>query len=149
MKGSMTHTATLGDDAGGNITRINNAFDKIPQRLASVEAQLETYHSQQENARAELGKPFEKEQEFTEKSARLAELDSMLNIDGKPDAVIMGGADEEIGADEDTAIAAKTPPISAKGKPSLLETLEKNEAKSKAMFGGGNTEKSKKDEVIV
>ena len=36
MKGSMTYTATLGDDGGGNITRINNAFERIPQRLTSA-----------------------------------------------------------------------------------------------------------------
>jgi len=62
MKGSMTHTAALGDDAGGNITRINNAFDRISQRLKSVEERLETLYQQQKNAQAELGKPFEREQ---------------------------------------------------------------------------------------
>jgi len=134
MKGSMTHSATLGNDGGGNISRINNAFDKIPQRLASVEAQLETLHSQQETAKSELGKPFEREHELTEKSARLAELDSLLNMDERPDAVVIGGESEEI-AD----IAAKTTradPISAKAKLSLLETLERNAEKSRAIYGG-------------
>ena len=54
MKGSMTHVVNLGDDASGNITRINNAFDRIPQRLQSVEAQLQSYYDQVENAKAEL-----------------------------------------------------------------------------------------------
>ena len=147
MKGSMTHTATLGDDSGGNITRINNAFDRIPQRLASVESQLETLYNQQTTAKAELGKPFEREQELVEKTARLAELDSMLNMDGNPDVVVMGGDDEDPDVD-DTSVAAKSVPAIAKGKPSLLETLEKNAEKSKIMFGGG-TKKTKREETEI
>jgi len=146
MKGSMTHTAALGSDGGGNITRINNAFDRIPQRLASVEAQLETLYKQQENARAELGKPFERERELAEKSARLAELDSMLNMDEKPDIVVMSGDEEEPDVDDED-IAAKSAPMSAKEKPSLLATLEKNAEKSRAMFGGGS-EKSKSEHSL-
>ena len=152
MKGSMTHTAALGEDGGGNITRINNAFDRIPQRLASVKAQLETLYSQQENAKTELGKPFEREQELTEKSARLAELNSMLDLDKQPNVVIMGDVDED---PDDADISVKEKPmggitetISAKGKPSVLDMLEKNEAKSKALFGGG-TEKTKHEEITV
>ena len=99
-----------------------------------MEAQLETLYKQQENAKVELGKPFEREQELTEKSARLAELDSMLNMDEKPDIVVMGGDDEEPDVD-DEAIAAKSTPMSAKERPSLLATLEKNAEKSRAMFG--------------
>ena len=147
MKGSMTYTATLGDDGGGNITRINNAFDRISQRLTSVEAQLDTLYNQQENARAELGKPFEREQELTDKTARLAELDSMLNMDESPDVVVMGDDGEEPDID-DTDIAAKSVSVSAKSKPSLLETLERNAEKSRAMFGGG-VEKTKREEVTV
>jgi len=145
MKGSMTHTAVLGDDSGGNITRINNAFDRIPQRLASSEAQLETLYQQQENARAELGKPFEREQELTEKSARLAELDSMLNIDEKPEIVVMDCVDDEM---DDIDVAAKSAPMSAKERPSLLATLERNAEKSRAMFGGA-AEKNKCEEVTI
>ena len=145
MKGCMTHSASLGDDSGGNITRINNAFDKIPQRLTSVEAQLENLYNQQENARAELGKPFQREQELTERTARLAELDTMLNIDGKPEVIVIGGADDEV-ADTDEA-AAKSVPMSAKTRPSLLATLERNAEKSRAMFGG--TGLLKREEAVI
>jgi len=145
MKGSMTHTAVLGDDSGGNITRINNAFDRIPQRLMSSEAQLETLYQQQGNARAELGKPFEREQELIEKSARLAELDSMLNIDEKPEIVVMDCVDDEM---DDIDVAAKAAPMSAKERPSLLATLEKNAEKSRVMFGSA-VEKTKREEVTI
>ena len=155
MKGCMTHTATLGNDSSGNITRINNAFDKIPARLASVEAQLETLYSQQANAKAELGKPFEFEQELTEKSMRLAELDSMLNLDEKPDTVVLDDVVEETAdcdiaakANKNNLMSVKAEPASKKEKPSVLALLEKNAEKSKAMFGC-NVEKVKRGEVTV
>ena len=126
MKGAMTHTVNLGDDAFGNITRINNAFDRIPQRLQSVEAQLQTLYDQTENAKAELDKPFPFETEFAEKSARLAELDAMLNMDEQPEPTLIG--DDEIAAK--TTAQAMT-----KEKPSILDALKQGAEKSKAMFG--------------
>ena len=153
MKGSMTHTAALGDDAGGNITRINNAFDRIPQRLISVEERLETLCQQQKNAQAELGKPFEREQEMTDKQARLDELNSMLDLDKQPQTVIMDDVDNET-ADVITVAAKTATPmgelpdkVSAKGKPSLLESLDRYAEKSKAMFNGG-TDKPKREDII-
>jgi len=126
MKGDMTHTTTLGNDASGNITRINNAFDKIPMRLRSSEAQLRTLYEQIELAKAELDKPFAHEAELAEKSARLAELDAMLNMDETPEPSLIG----------DEVIAAKTTmPISAKEKPSILEALKQGAEKSKSLFG--------------
>jgi len=86
MKGRMTHTATLGGDSSGNITRLNNALDKIPDRLRSSEAQLENHLTQMEVTKTELAKPFMFETEYAEKTARLAELDAQLNMDGKPDS---------------------------------------------------------------
>ena len=128
---SMTHTATLGDDSSGNITRINNAFDRIPERLNSVEVQLQTLTAQMENARIELEKPFAFEAELAEKSARLAELDASLNMDDRPAERPEGELAPVAGE-----TAAKAAPISAKEKPSILETLKINAEKSRQMFGG-------------
>jgi hypothetical protein len=141
MKGAMTYTAALGEDSSGNITRINNAFDRIPQRLKSVEAQLQTLIDQVENARAELEKPFAFEVELAEKSARLAELDAMLNMDNRP-AEIAGDEHTEAGRSDDglapgtVEVAGKAEPFVAKEKPSILATLKQNAEKSRRMFGG-------------
>jgi hypothetical protein len=89
LKGAMTHNTFLGADPSGNISRINNAFDKIPERLKSVETQLAATQQQIGSAKAELDKPFSQEAELAEKSARLAALDALLNMDDKPEA---GGA---------------------------------------------------------
>jgi hypothetical protein len=79
----MTHTVPLGSDPAGNISRIDNALEKINTTLETSEARLETLYSQVENAKIELAKPFPQEAVLTEKSARLAELDSLLSLDGK------------------------------------------------------------------
>lgn len=79
----MTHRVELGSDARGNLVRIENALDKMPERLRSVQEQLENLYNQQAAAKAEVGKPFPQEQELAAKTARLIELDMELNLDGK------------------------------------------------------------------
>ena len=100
----MTHRVELGTDAKGNLLRIENALDKMPDRLASVNAELDDLYAQKESARAELGKPFPFEQELAEKTARLVELDTALNLDGR------GQAQPEH--------------VAAKQKPSILQKLK-------------------------
>ena len=83
LKGQMTHQAILGADPRGNLTRIDNALAQMPQRLESVKAQLDNLYQQQSAAKEEVGRPFPYEDELREKSARLTELDTLLNIDSK------------------------------------------------------------------
>ena len=83
LKGQMTHRVELGSDARGNLVRIENALDKMPERLRSVQEQLENLYNQQAAAKTEVGKPFPQEQELAAKTARLIELDMELNLDGK------------------------------------------------------------------
>jgi hypothetical protein len=80
----------------GNITRINNALEAIPQYLENSVTQKETLTSELTIAKGEMGKPFPREAELTEKTARLVQLNALLNLDGK----------QEVKQD----IAAKTPP---------------------------------------
>ena len=83
LKGQMTHRATLGTDPRGNLTRIDNALSQMPQRLEAVKNQLDNLYQQQASAKAEVGKPFPFEDDLRVKSARLAELDVLLNMDGR------------------------------------------------------------------
>jgi hypothetical protein len=82
MRGAMTYQIELGTDALGNIARINNALDRLPERLGGARETLAEIGRQAEAARAELEKPFEQEAELQEKEARLALLNADLNIDG-------------------------------------------------------------------
>ena len=92
LKGQMTHRAMLGTDPRGNLTRIDNALSQMPQRLEAVKNQLDNLYQQQAAAKAEVGKPFPFEDDLRVKSARLTELDVLLNMDGRsrpaPEAVL-------------------------------------------------------------
>ena len=83
LKGRMNHRVTLGKDARGNLTRIDNALNAMPDRLQNVRNTLDALTAQMETAKAELGKPFPQEDELRTKSARLAELNAELNIDDR------------------------------------------------------------------
>lgn len=82
LKGAIAYNVELGTDARGNLVRIDNALDKIPERLADYETTLANLLQQQEAAKSEINKPFQYEEELRVKSARLAELDAELNIGG-------------------------------------------------------------------
>ena len=83
LKGKMNHRVTLGKDARGNLTRIDNALNAMSDRLQNVRNTLDALTAQMETAKAELGKPFPQEDELRTKSARLAELNAELNIDDR------------------------------------------------------------------
>ena len=96
LKGKMTHRASLGTDPRGNLTRIDNALTQMPQRLKATKAQLDDLYQQQAAAKVEVGKPFPYEDDLRVKSARLVELDTLLNLDGRgrsqPESVIAKSA---------------------------------------------------------
>ena len=96
LKGQMTHRASLGTDPRGNPTRIDNALTQMPQRLEAAKAQLDNLYQQQAAAKEEVGKPFPYEEDLRVKSARLVELDTLLNLDGRgrsqPESVIAKSA---------------------------------------------------------
>lgn len=82
LKGAVAYQVELGTDARGNLIRMDNALDKIPERLEDYETTLANLLQQQEAAKSEINKPFQYEEELRVKSARLAELDAELNIGG-------------------------------------------------------------------
>ena len=81
LHGAVSHPMEVGNDARGNITRLDNAIAQIPKRLAATTEHLATVRQQIDAARSEAGKPFPQEAELRTKSARLAELDAALNMD--------------------------------------------------------------------
>jgi len=83
LKGQMSHRVSLGKDARGNLTRIDNVLSAIPERIQNIQNSLDSIYAQMETAKAEVDKPFPQEEELRQKSARLAELNAELNIDDK------------------------------------------------------------------
>ena len=80
LQGATTHNVELGTSASGNLTRIENAINGIPQRLEEVKSQLSNYHSQVQATEEELKKDFPYADELREKSARLAQLNTELTM---------------------------------------------------------------------
>jgi len=84
LRGTVSHRTEVGNSAEGNIIRIENALATIPKRLEDTKSHLAGMHQQMDVAKEEVGKPFPQEKELQVKSARLAELDSELNMDQHP-----------------------------------------------------------------
>lgn len=88
LVGALRHTFDLGKDELGNITRIDNAIDRIEQDLGDTKRSLEETRQQTEQTKAEVEKPFAQENELKEKTERLSVLDRELDM-GRPDDVVM------------------------------------------------------------
>ena len=94
LKGTLSHTVTLGADVFGNITRLDNALENLTDHLQIEKSFLEDTKGQLANARAELDTPFAREEELAEKSRRLKELNILLNMDQK-DKTLMDDTPDE------------------------------------------------------
>jgi len=102
LRGSMTYQAELGTDTFGNITRINNALSDLPKKLEGAKSQLETLYQQQDAAKQELAKPFALAGQLAEKEARLALVNSELNIDGDGGFDVLNDTDSrDVGMEQD------------------------------------------------
>ena len=91
----LRHTVTLGTDIFGNIQRLDNTLGAFEERMAACTEQLENTRVQLENAKAEVQKPFPQEEELKTKSARLNELNAMLNLDKRENEIVDGERGEE------------------------------------------------------
>ena len=128
LKGQMSHRVELGKDARGNLVRIDNVLNNMPERLTAQKARTENLYAQIDAAKAELGKPFPQETELRDKSARLAELNAELNIDDRTPM-------EQLA--EETPVVAKS-----NVRPSVLEKL-------RAPLPEQHTQKPKQKELEV
>ena len=81
LRGELSYPVPLGDDPRGNIVRLDNAIDNFADRIADAENARQNLEQQKQAAEVEVAKPFAQEEELAEKSARLAELDALLNIE--------------------------------------------------------------------
>lgn len=114
MKQNLSYTAELANDPSGNITRINNALEKIPESLKAQETRLSTLQVELENAREEADRPFPKEEELKTKSARLSQLNIELDMDrGSSDKLAREDGEE---------------PRTEGAKPSILKALKQFDA---------------------
>ena len=94
LKGATSRTVTLGDDANGNIIRLDNGIERFAESLSLAENDLENTQNQLETAMKEVQKPFIQEEELKTKLARLDELNILLNMDKTENEIVGGEPDE-------------------------------------------------------
>ena len=94
LKGATSRNVTLGDDAYGNITRLDNGIEKFAESLTFAENELENTQNQFEIAKKEVQKPFAQEEELKAKLSRLDELNILLNMDKTENEIVGGEPDE-------------------------------------------------------
>ena len=100
MIGQLRHTVTLGTDVFGNLQRMDNALEGLPIKEQTCREQLSNLQTQLETAKAEVQKPFPREEELTTKTARLEELNTLLNLDHKEPEIVDTEPDEDQRAPE-------------------------------------------------
>ena len=98
LVGQATHTTELGSDAAGNMVRLQNVVAALPQEVSGLRSNLQQLRVQLDSAKEELQQPFLQEQELNDKSARLAELDALLNVGN--DAPVLEGEAEVVNEDD-------------------------------------------------
>ncbi len=125
VKHDSVSTVKLGADAIGNITRINNLLEGLPQRLETTERELSAVEERLANAKEEVGKPFPKEAELIQMMERLAELNALLNMDERENT--------ETEKDQDTE--KEVSQEAAKTKPSIHERLQEIKEKAREVTG--------------
>ncbi len=94
LKGATSRNVTLGDDAYGNITRLDNGIEKFAESLTFAENELENTQNQFEIAKKEVQKPFAQEEDLKAKLSRLDELNILLNMDKTENEIVGGEPDE-------------------------------------------------------
>ena len=94
LKGATSRNVPLGDDAHGNIIRLDNGIERFAESLSLAENDLENTKNQLETAKKEVQKPFIGEEELKTKLARLDELNILLNMDKRDNEIVGGEPDE-------------------------------------------------------
>ena len=94
LKGELGYPVTLGTDTFGNITRLDNALEGLPKRLEMNEMELDNLKKQFETAKVDVERPFPQEEELKTKTARLNELNVLLNVDKRENEIVGGEPDE-------------------------------------------------------
>ena len=95
MIGQLRHTVTLGTDVFGNLQRMDNALEGLPIKEQACLEQLSNFQTQLKTAKVEVEKPFPREEELKTKTARLEELNTLLDLDHKEAEITDAEPDED------------------------------------------------------
>ncbi len=137
MKGNLSHAVEIGSDPSGNITRIGNAMENMSKQLEDAIAKLVNVEQQLETAKIEVDKPFPQEQELNDKLKRLAELNSLLDMDEKGEDAVDLDEDapkpepEKDAENQETETEVSQPEMQEAEQPQQAEDAHEAEADAK------------------
>lgn len=133
LQGATKHTISISSTKeASNILRLDNLIEeeKLKEQIESSEMALKVSKAELASSLVEMGKPFVKEAELTEKMKRLDEVNALLNMDEKDTSAAFlednqlerqGGSKKDAkGQEEDLGIA-----ITVQGKPGEWIVCEK------------------------
>ena len=125
MKQHLTYTAELSDDPVGNVARINNALETMAENLKRNETRLVRLEAELKNAQEEAERPFPKEDELRQKSARLNQLNRELEKPSNKGAGQHQNGDDRPGAEVGEAPVREPQALAVMdgGKPSIRQAL--------------------------
>ena len=106
LKGATTQKVTLGEDANGNITRIDNAIGRLYEHIENAKVELKNIQTQYATAQIEVQKPFAQEEELKAKTKRQIEVEKLISSGATneqkqediPDCYYFPATDEQINA---------------------------------------------------
>ena len=106
LKGATTQKVSLGEDANGNITRIDNAIGRLSEHIENTKVELKNIQTQYETAQIEVQKPFAQEEELKAKTKRQIEVEKLISSGATdeqkqediPDCYYFPATDEQINA---------------------------------------------------
>ncbi len=130
LKGQLSHEVEIGEDAFGNLRRMNHVLEQMPEELAEVQEDLSYVKQQLETAKIEVTKPFLQEQELKEKLKRLQELNAKLNLDEKEERETKG-KEEQIEKQKEKDVLQKEKQELAETEKNWEGTAEGQEEKIK------------------
>nr|WP_288323231.1 helicase-related protein [uncultured Peptostreptococcus sp.] len=80
LKGKGEYRGEFGTDEIGNITRMDNVLDKLPERLENTISKLKDIEEQFQTAKIEIQKTFPQAELLKDKTLRLAEVNNLLDM---------------------------------------------------------------------
>ena len=131
LKGQLSHEVEIGEDALGNLRRMNHVLEQMPEELAELQEDLSYVEQQLETAKIEVTKPFLQEQELKEKLKRLQELNAKLNLDERGENETKGKERQIEEQEKEVLQKEEQKPIEAEQKQEEKEEEEKEESGKK------------------
>ena len=92
------YVISIGDSASGNLIRIDNFLNDLPDREVRLKKRLAQLNADLEVAKEQVEKPFEQAEQLKTLLSEQAELNAELNLDKRDDVIV---ADENDSGDGD------------------------------------------------